>query len=55
MIDHSVARDEWGIPSEERDTEEREEGRETLFDVLASFPLEERVEMIERMAERMGV
>jgi len=35
--------------------EEHEEGRETLFDVLASFPLEERVEMIERMAERMGV
>ncbi len=50
MIETSVARD--GRDLEER---EREDGRETLFDVLASFPLEERVEMIERMAERMGV
>ncbi len=55
MIETSVARGERGIPGEEREREEREGGRETLFDVLASFPLEERVELIERMAERMGV
>ncbi len=55
MIETSVARDERGIPGEEREQEERGEGPETLFDVLASFPLEERVELIERMAERMGV
>jgi hypothetical protein len=53
MIETSVARD--GRDLEEREREEREDGRETLFDVLTSFPLEERVEMIERMADRMGV
>ena len=53
MIETSVARD--GRDLEEREREVREEGHETLLDVLASFPLEERVEMIERMAERMGV
>jgi hypothetical protein len=49
MIDRSVALD--GRDLEERDSDERE----TLFDVLASFPLDERIEMIERIAERMGV
>jgi hypothetical protein len=53
MIETSVARD--GCDLEEWEREEREEGHETLFDVLASFPFKERVEMIERMAERMGV
>ena len=54
VIQASVARE--GRDLEEREGDEREpvESR-TLFDVLASFPLEERVEMIERMAERMGV
>ena len=55
MIDHSVARDEWGIPGEKRDAAEPVEERESLYDVLAALPLVERVELIERMAERMGV
>ncbi len=53
MIETSVARD--GRDLEVRDKDEHEEGRETLFDVLASFPLEERVEIIEHIAGRMGV
>jgi hypothetical protein len=55
MIETSVARDERGIPGEERDAEEPVEGRDGLYDVLAALPLVERVELIERMAERMGV
>ena len=47
MIETSVARDER--------TEEREGTRDLLYDVLAALPLVERVELIERMAERMGV
>lgn len=41
--------------TEERDGEEREEGRDRLYDVLAALPFEERIEAIERMADRMGV
>jgi hypothetical protein len=52
MIETSVARDERDIPAEERDAEE---GRDHLYDVLAALPLVERVELIERMAERMSV
>jgi hypothetical protein len=52
MIEPSVARDERGIPGEERDAEE---GRDSLYEVLAALPLVERVELIECMAERMGV
>ena len=52
MIEISVARDERGIHGEKRDTEEE---RDTLYDVLAALTLDERVELIERMAERMGV
>jgi hypothetical protein len=55
MIETSVARDERGIPGEERDTEERREERDGLYDVLAALPFAERIELIERMAERMGV
>ena len=55
MIETSVARDERGKPGEERDAEECEEGRDHLYDVLAALPLVERVELIERMEERMGV
>ena len=55
MIDRSVARGERGIPGEQRDAEERKVGRDRLYDVLAALPLVERVELIERMAERMGV
>ena len=55
MIETSVARDERGIPGEERDAEECEQRQESLYDVLAALPLSERVELIERMAERMGV
>ena len=55
MIETSVARDERGIPGEERDAEERGEGRDGLYDLLAALPLVERVELIERIAERMGV
>ena len=55
MIETSVARDEWGIPGEERDAEEPVKGRDSLYDALAALPLVERVELIERMAERMGV
>ena len=55
MIETSVARDEQGIPGEKRDTEEPVEGQDGLYDLLAALPLVERVEMIERMAERMGV
>jgi hypothetical protein len=55
MIETSVARDERDIPGEERDAEEPVEGRDSLYDVLAALPLIERVELIERMAERMGV
>ncbi len=55
MIETSVARDERGIPGEERDAEEPVEGQDSLYDVLAALPLVERVELIERMAERMGV
>ena len=55
MIETSVAPDggdieERGIPSDER-----ENGRDALVDVPASFPLEERIKMIECIAERMGV
>ena len=52
MIETSVARDERDIPDEERDAEE---GRDHLYDVLAALTLDERVELIERMAERMSV
>jgi hypothetical protein len=55
MIETSVARDERGIPGEERDAEELVEGRDHPYDVLAALTLGERVELIERMAERMGV
>ena len=55
MIETSVARAERGIPGEERDTEEPVEGRDGLYHVLAALPLVERVELIERMAEWMGV
>ena len=55
MIETSVARDERRIHGEERDTGEPVEGRDGLYDVLAALPLIERVELIERMAERMGV
>jgi hypothetical protein len=55
MIDRSVARDERGIFTEMRDAEEDEQRQESLYDVLAAFPLIERVELIERMAERMVV
>ncbi len=50
MIETSVAWD--GRDLEEQ---EREEGRDFLYDVLAALPFIERVELIERMAERMGV
>ena len=55
MIETSVARDEQGTPGEERDAEEPVEERDSLYDVLAALPLVERVELIEWMAERMGV
>ncbi len=55
MIETSVARDERGIHGEQRDTEERGGERDGLYDVLAALPLAERIELIERMAERMGV
>ncbi len=52
MIETSVARNG---RTEERDTEEGEGNRDCLYDVLATLPLVERVELIERMAERMNV
>ena len=55
MIETSVARHERSIPGEERDGEKPVEGRDSLYDLLAALPLVERVELIERMAERMGV
>ncbi len=55
MIETSVARDERGIPGEERGTDEREEGRDHPYDVLAALNLDERVDLMERMAQRMGV
>ncbi len=35
--------------------EEHEEGRDRLYDVLAALPLEERVQLIEELAAKMGV
>jgi hypothetical protein len=35
--------------------DEREEGRDRLYEVLAALPFEERIEAIEKMAARMGV
>ncbi len=55
MIETSVARDERGILGEEQDAEEPVEGRDGLYEVLAALTLDERVQLIERMAERMGV
>ncbi len=39
---------------DKRDRRNKREG-DRLFDVLAALPFEERIEAIERMAERMGV
>ncbi len=55
MIETSVAAEAQDIRDEQRDAEEREDGRDGLYDVLAALPLIDRVELIERMAEQMGV
>ncbi len=55
MIDRSVAQGVPGERTEEQDHEERERKRDHLYDVLAALPLDERVALIERMADRMGV
>ncbi len=52
MIEVRIAHDD---ERTEVRSDEREEGRDRLYDVLAALPLEERIEMIQRMAERMGV
>ncbi len=38
----------------EHDRRDKKEG-DRLYDVLAALPFEQRIEAIERMAERMGV
>ena len=38
----------------EHDRRDRKEG-DRLYDVLAALPFEQRIEAIEKMAERMGV
>ncbi len=50
MIETSVA---WN--GHDLEEQEHEGGRDSLYDVLAALTLSERVELIERMAERMGV
>jgi hypothetical protein len=51
VIEVRIAHDE---RTEDRG-DEREVGQDHLYAVLAALPLVERVELIERMAERMGV
>ena len=40
--------------SEQHDRRDKKEG-DRLYDVLAALPFEQRIEAIERMADRLGV
>ena len=41
--------------SGEQEEQERQGGRDHLYEALAAMPMEERLATINRMAERMGV